>query len=382
MIPFQTSKLFDVNYLEPKGIEITINQGGSRSTKTYSLVQAMIIKCYENPGINVTIVGQDIPNLKKGPMSDIRVIINSSDFVKSIIDNFNKSDRIYTFTNGSTIEFNSYDNEQDARSGSRDYLYVNEANGISWEIFRQLNMRTKKHTYIDFNPSEYFWANEHLIGKDHVRVIKSTFRNNPFLPEKIVNGILRYKEEDPYMWKVYGLGEFCALEGAIYKNWIIGEFNESLPYCYGLDFGYRHPMALVKCAYDKDNKKVYWDEKAHISGLNEEEVVELIRNTIDNPSDLIVCDPEQVATVELMQRRGFNAIKAHKPPGSVAAGIISLAGNEIIITPDSKKTQREIQAYQWNDKRASIPLKKDDDAMDAGRYAYTYLHSDSEVHFW
>ena len=237
--PFETSFLLDLNFEIPEGIDLTVNRGGTSSGKTYSIVQVLILTAYTKPGCIISVVGQDIPNLKKGAILDLFSVIGGSEFVQSIIKQYNKTDRILEFKNGSIIEFNSYENEQDAKNGKRDYSFFNEVNGISYEVFEAIYVRTKVHTWVDFNPSGEFWLSDKQIERrPNVRTIKSTFIHNPFLDQSIVDKILSYEptEEnkkngtaDEYRWKVYGKGEYAPLEGAILKRWERGKFDDSLP---------------------------------------------------------------------------------------------------------------------------------------------------------
>ena len=140
--PFLISPIFKYNYACKKSI--VVNQGGTSSGKTYSILQVLLIKASEKPNQIITVVGQDIPNLKVGAIRDFDTILSSSEFFNSLIKQRNISDRTYTLTNGSKIEFKSYENEQDAKSGKRDYLFMNEANGIGYSVYDQLQIRTSK----------------------------------------------------------------------------------------------------------------------------------------------------------------------------------------------------------------------------------------------
>ena len=124
-------------------------------------------KAFNNPGSITTVVGQDIPNLKSGALRDWQRIASNSEFVSTSIHNYNKSERIYTFKRGSKFEFKSYSDEQDAKSGKRDYLFINEGNGISYPVYNQLAMRTNKQIFIDYNPTTSFWVHEHLLGEEN-----------------------------------------------------------------------------------------------------------------------------------------------------------------------------------------------------------------------
>ena len=161
--PFRVSKVFKENWTWKPGIDLIVNRGGTSSGKTYSILQVIFLKAYTDPGCVITVVGQDIPNLKKGAIRDAATIVNSSEWLRSQIKFYNKSDRFYQFYNGSIIEFNSYDDEQDAKNGKRDYSFFNEVNGIAYEIFEAIYVRTTKMTWADFNPSSTFWLTDKRI---------------------------------------------------------------------------------------------------------------------------------------------------------------------------------------------------------------------------
>ena len=162
--------LFQANYEATE--EIIVNQGGSSSGKTYSILQVLFAKWASEPNIVITVVGQDIPNLKAGALRDAMAIWQSSIELQSVTVDYNKSERIFTSKFGSLIEFKSFKDSQDAKSGKRDYSFFNEANGIPFDIFTEVRLRTRKQTYIDYNPNAEFWVHEHLLGQHLIRRYK------------------------------------------------------------------------------------------------------------------------------------------------------------------------------------------------------------------
>jgi hypothetical protein len=138
----KASVLFRQNY--QADAHIVINQGGTSSGKTYAIEQVLFCLACEGEKQVITVVGQDIPNLKAGALRDAQNICSSSVVLQAMIKNFNKTDQIFEFYNGTVIEFKSYDDAQDAKSGKRDYLFVNEANGVDWSVYCELALRTKK----------------------------------------------------------------------------------------------------------------------------------------------------------------------------------------------------------------------------------------------
>src|SRR5678815_3499006 len=124
----------------------------------------------------------------------------------------NRSDRIVYFKSGWIMEFTSYETEQAAKQGKRQYLFVNEAQGISWMVFWQLAKKTRRVVFIDYNPTAPFWSHEKLIGTTPesndlsvpVKLIISDHRHNPFLSE--AEHARTENIKDPELWKVYARG--------------------------------------------------------------------------------------------------------------------------------------------------------------------------------
>lgn len=377
--PFKKcSKLFALNFQVPEGIKLTVNQGGTSSGKTWSILQVLLLIAYKHPRSITTVAGQDMPNLKTGSIRDILNIINDSDFMKWFVQSYNKSEQIFTMRNGSIIEFKSYDDEQDAKNGKRDFLFCNEANGLSYGVFEQLYVRTKQHTWIDYNPSAEFWLHEHdVLDREDVRFIKSTFLHNPFLDQSIVDKILSYKETNPYRWKVYGLGEMCALEGAIFKNWKIGEFNGALPFVWGMDFGYStDPTTLVKVA--KTKRKIFLKEELYQPGLSTRELEKFIRKTIDTGSDTIIADCAEPRLIDELFDVGIPIHRCTKGKDSVRNVITQMQDYEIIIDPGSKNMKKEAGNYVWHPKISNTPVDKHNHLWDAARYAFDELENRAE----
>ena len=233
----KTGVLYQKNYY--CNADTIVNQGGTSSGKTYAILQVLFTKAIQEE-CTITIVGQDIPNLKVGAFRDALDIVNSDDSIKQQIFHYNRSDRIFTFKNKSIMEFNSYDNQQDAKSGKRDYLFVNEANGIHYNMYEQLSLRTRKQVYIDYNPDTSFWVHEKIIPLDTTELIISDNRHNPFLNDKIREKIEALKERDESLWKVYARGITGRIEGLVLKKWFVvnDSFEDKKLIGYGIDFGF------------------------------------------------------------------------------------------------------------------------------------------------
>ena len=199
-----SEKLFDVLPLYVANRDsrkrTKVNQGGTSSGKTYSIMQLLFVRAMEKYGQVITVVGQDIPNLKKGSYRDAKNIRNASPVLQMWFPKINEGERIFYCINGSIIEFTSYKDAQDAKNGKRNILFVNEANGIPFDIFWQLYIRTSDEIFIDYNPSARFWVHEKLLNRNDVQLIISDHRQNHFLTDEqhaMIEGI-----EDDELWKV------------------------------------------------------------------------------------------------------------------------------------------------------------------------------------
>ncbi len=379
----KTSVLFEANYkaTEP----IIVNQGGTSSGKTVCILQVLAIRAIQEPDSIITIVGQDIPNLKRGALRDFQLYVLNDPIISEQVSSYNKSERIYTFKSGSIIEFESYDNEQDSRNGKRQYLFVNEAQGISYEIYKQLQLRTTKQAFLDYNPSAEFWVHEKVLTLPDAerKLLISDYRHNPFCPESIVRNIEALKEQDFELWKVYGRGMTGKIEGLIYTNWhLCDTIPTDLERVKGLDFGFNHPTALLDVAVDEASKCIYVDELVYESGLIPQELIELMTSVA--PTDTIYADAARPDTIEEIYRAGFNIHKADK---SVWDGIQKVKSYKIFITRHSQNVLKEIRSYKWkvdkNGKSLEEPVKFLDDAMDALRYAvWNYTTKEELDYSW
>ena len=155
------SKVYKSNILALKnGFRYIVNRGGSRSGKTFSILQLFLIIAYQSKKpLILSVVSQSIPHLKLGAIRDFKNICFSSGI---IFDNyFNKSELKFEYNN-CIIEFFSTDNLGKVHGPARDFLFINECNNIPFEIFEQLEIRTRKNIFLDFNPISYFWVHSEI----------------------------------------------------------------------------------------------------------------------------------------------------------------------------------------------------------------------------
>jgi len=355
--------------LDGTGPRLIISAGGQGSSKTFSTLQVIYNLLKSGNPYKVTFCSYALPHLKQGVISDFDKILSS--FGENLGEvKSQPAQPIYHIDNS---EINCYGVEGNlamAHGPRRDILFINECNRkISYEVFDQLFSRSKI-TFLDFNPTAEFWLHEKVIPHIPHAYIKSTFLDNPYLPENELANILMKKDkpEFKYWWQVYGLGELGKLEGAVFQNWRYGEFDKSLPYGYGLDFGFNDPDSMVKVAIDKKRKIIYIQECLYKSG-NSAEQLRLSVGSHVKPSDLIVADAADARMISELSRY-YNIKAVNKAKWTVAEALKMMQDYEIVITEDSHNLSKELSNYIWNDKKAGVPIDDFNHLIDAARYYF------------
>ena len=363
---------------------MVVHCGGTSSSKTYSLMQVCFMRAIQNPGCVITVVGQDVPNLKKGAVRDAHNIVAATPKLADELLDYNKSNRIYETHAGSIIEFNSYDDAQDAKSGKRDFLFANEANGIPYPIFEELDVRTTQQTYIDFNPTAAFWAHERIYPDTAARDwITSTFEHNPFIEPSVKRKILSYEPTpeniargtaNKYRWQVYGQGKLGRLEGLVFPDFeTTTEWPEQYKWrCFGLDFGFTNdPTALVEIRYA--HGALYWRELIYEKRLTNPKIARRLEQLGHPKNERIIADSAEPKSIKELKNKGWYVKGATKGQGSVNAGIDALQRYPIRVHASSKNLIEEFSSYTWQIDRDGNPTNKPIDAynhgIDAGRYA-------------
>ena len=379
-VTIETSPVFDwcVNSTNP----IVVQSGGTSSGKTYSILQYLIAIATSQERLVITVAGQDIPNLKKGAYRDAQNILYGTDAYLQELIFHNKSNREFIFNTGSVIEFNSYSDFQDAKSGKRDYLFVNEANGVGYEIFEELQVRTTKQTFIDFNPTARFWAHDKFHGKDHVDWFNSTYRDNPFIEPSIREKIESYEPTpeniargtaNEYRWKVYGLGEVGRLEGLVFPDFqVSSEFPTEYKWrVFGMDFGFTNdPTTLVEIRYAHGN--LYWMQHIYEKRLTNPDIVKEIKR-LGLEDERIIADSAEPKSIQEIQDGGCYVDGAVKGKDSINQGVDAIKRYKSYIYSGSKDLIEEFSSYTWAKDRdgnaTNKPIDKFNHGIDAGRYA-------------
>lgn len=363
-------KLFLENRMEDA--RIYVNQGGTSSGKTYCIMQVLFDVACSKPNQIITVVGQDLPNLKAGALRDARLIRSGEDGLMKFF-RVNESSSQLIGLNGSIIEFKSYQNEQDARSGKRDYLFVNEANGVAYPIYQQLEMRTRKRVYIDYNPSERFWVHDHVLGGKDVKLIISDHRSNMFLSDAEHERIESI--QDPELHKVYARGLTGKLEGLVFPDYrVVDSMPERDAWrmsAYGMDWGFTNdPTALVHVVLA--HGELWLHCLIYETGLTNPMIAGRCQDLGLKKTDIIIADCAEPKSIAELRAEGLNVRPSVKGRDSIRTGIDIMRRYRLNIVRPSSGMVREFSAYKWKTDRSgdktNEPIDMYNHAIDAVRY--------------
>lgn len=378
-LEIQATKIFLQNYNAKE--KIVINRGGTRSSKTYSLLQLWVLKSFESC-LTICVCRKTFPALRLTALNDFINILNEYDLMSYF--NYHKTE--HTFTNkrtGAKIYFLALDNAQKIRGLAPDIVHLEEANEIPYETFRQIILRLKSQIYISFNPSdENVWINREIEQKrSDYKLIQSSYLDNKFLQPEIIAEIEYLKTTDLKYWQVFGLGEYGALSNKVYPKFNVCTYetykNVSSETIIGIDFGYVDATCVIAMKYKDGNVylhellyKSYLDKPAEtiISCLQENK---LFGNTI--------YADHQPANQNIIRSKGYKVINAWK---DIEDGISFCRMFNLHITEQSKNLLREIVGYHYktdnNNNVINEPIDLDNHAMDSMRYAI-YSHLKNKV---
>jgi len=348
-------------------------QGGTSAGKTFGVLPVLIDICTKNSLIEVSIVAESIPHLKRGAMKDFKKIMIET--LRWVDGRWNATDFKYTFANGSQIEFFSADNDSKLRGARRDYLYMNEANNMTFHAYTELASRTKKGVYLDWNPVNEFWFHTDLMNDNDVDFIIVNYTDNEACPESALNFILKAKEKaktSTYWdnwYKVYGLGEIGSLEGVIFNNWQTIDIipTDARLIGYGLDFGYTNdPTAIVE-VYKWNDKRII-NEICYKKELSNSMIAKFITTKLP-----CYCDSAEPKSIKELRLLGINSMAVSKGADSINFGIQTMQEQSYCVTTSSTNVINELRKYAWDkDKRTGEKLNKPIDnynhAIDAWRY--------------
>jgi phage terminase large subunit len=332
-----TRKIFNLNK-RIRGIA-----GGTSASKTVSILLWLIDRAQfaKQPEV-ISIVSESFPHLKRGVIRDFLSIMQEHGYF--IDKNWNRTDYIYQFDSGSKIEFFSADQPGKVRGPRRDILFINEANNISYETYTQLEVRTKKIVWLDWNPVSEFWWYSEIVGKQDHDFLTLTYRDNEALDPLIV-GAIEARKGNKNWWLVYGEGQLGEAEGRIYTGWqVIDEVPfEARLERYGLDFGYTNDPTAIVAIY-RYNSSFILDQITYQKGLSNKQIADILMNL---PKALVIADSAEPKSIDEITSYGISIMGSQKGQGSVLQGIQYVQQQQISVTKRSLDILKEYRNFLW-----------------------------------
>jgi phage terminase large subunit len=351
---------------------VKIIQGGTSAGKTFGIIPVLIDKAARHEGIEISVVAETIPHLRRGALKDFLKIMKWTG--RFFEDRFNKSLLRYEFANGSVIEFFSADDSSKLRGARRDILYINECNNVTFDSYNELAIRTRKEVYLDFNPANEFWVHKELKNEPDSDFLILTYKDNEALDQSIIDQIEKNKEKaktSSYWanwWKVYGEGQLGMLEGVVFSNWKTIDTipQEAKLIGIGLDFGYTNdPTAIIEI-YNYNGQRIV-NEVAYQTGLLNSDIAKLLPKHV-----IVYADSSEPKSIDEIKRHGITIKGVTKGKDSINYGIDVMQRNEYLVTSNSGNLIKELRAYVWDtDKqgnRLNKPIDFNNHAIDAFRY--------------
>ena len=364
--------------------KIKILEGGSRSSKTWSIFQNIILLCQEQKGLFFTISRLTLTWIKATILKDFEELSKLYQLPVTPAINHNRPDQTY-YLYGNEIAFIGIDEEQKLFGRKQDYFWLNEIIETKKEHFDQIEMRTTIGGWMDYNPrSKNHWVYG-MESRDDVEFIHSTMLDNPFLPLTIVKKILSYEPTEAnlragtaseYMWDVYGRGKRRAFEGLVFPEWGVYDKVTVDWEIYGLDFGFTNdPTTLVWMGGTWDS--LFWKELIFETNLTNQDIGNRFSQLgLRKGYDIIIADSADPRSIKELCNQGWIVKPCNKGPDSVMHGIQLLQTKKHFLHKDSLNLQNEFKSYIFetdkDGKSINKPVDANNHTIDAGRYATTH----------
>lgn len=373
---------------------IIVLQGGGDAGKTVAAMQKITIDLIYNRRWLATVTGQSIPNIKSGALRVFERYVLPD--VQKYITDYNKTERVFTFYNGSKLEFKSFQDELGARGSEREILFINECNSETYETFWQLQRKTRRYCILDYNPTSPFWVHAKLLPLtpeglpntdqerqffNKVQFYRVWHQHNPFLTDE---EHMAYETiSDPDLFRVYSRGLTGKVKGLIFahfKKWTDAWPTDVLRTIWGIDYGYTNdPTALIKIAVGGNGnpRRRIGKELTYTPGMSAESLRNIFMfNGLEQKDEIYSeADPNMINQLRIL---GLPVYPAIKGPGSIAAGISKTKEHDCYYTGDSPNFEKEIMNYKWmtaqevttgKEVMTNVPIAGFDHLCDAFRMA-------------
>lgn len=369
---------------------IAVLMGGAGSGKSFAVAQKIVMRLLGSDDLNVLVVRKVARTLRNSVHEQIKKIIE----IEELKDEFTITTtplEIICKRNGNKVLFVGLDDPEKIKSITGiTCIWIEEATELSEADFTQLNLRVRgetssyKQIILSFNPiSAYHWLKKRFfdVVNDDFFTLITTYRDNKYLTEEDAKALEDLKNVNPVAYDVYANAQWGKLsDTVIYTNWEVKEISQSV-YDYdqiliGVDFAYTNPSAVVMVGVDSE-ENLYVIKEVYEKRLLNTDLIDRIIKEI-NMDFLIIADSAESDRIAEMKLSGLKVKGVIKDKNSVKNGIDFIKRKKIYIHPDCVNTINEIRDYAWKkDEKTGIifdePIKINDHAMDALRYAVTQL---------
>jgi phage terminase large subunit len=353
-------------------------QGGSSAGKTFGILPILIDKATKTPHLEISVVSQTIPQLRRGALKDFAKIMKLTG--RWVEARYNKSLLTYNFANGSYIEFFSADQEDRIRGPRRHILYINEANRLTFDTYHQLSTRTEKDIYLCFNPTAEFWAHTEVLNEANSELLVLTYKDNEALPQNVLDDFNTAKikaAKGSNYWtnyvKVFIEGQVGNLQGVVFEDW---ETVETIPSAarlegYGVDFGFSDSAFAMVGVYTLDGS-YYFKEIVYSTGLTNLQAAEAIKRTDFDINAIIYADSAEPKSIYALQLENLNIAPCASKTDIRGYSIDKLQSRTFYVDQDSTNLIDNLRRYIWatdkQGKSTGKPKKEHDHAIDGILY--------------
>jgi phage terminase large subunit len=347
-----------------------ILKGGSRSSKSHSVMQSLWLKANKKPDQIIIMSALTRGITLKNIVRPLKLIAGES----WNADKFNKSEMTYEVGNGSVIYFMSMDKEESFIGVKSTDAYFDEANLSSYagEIISQVATRCSGNIYLAFNPSRRPEFLEQLEARTDSIILHSTWRDNEFLEQTIIDEILTRSKLDEVYNKVYNLGQYAMdVKEAIYNNWEVTDFwpDRYTWRLFGADWGFASDATTLIEGRLYEGK-LYLKEHVYGHGMSTDDIAKAFKKAAGR--ERIVADNSELRLINELNAKGLNITKTKKYAGSILDGIRLMQSVQLMIHSDSINIVREIEVYRWKKVKGILidePAdRQSDHTLDPGRY--------------
>ena len=291
--------------------------------------------------------------------------------------------------NGSMLLFKGLDDSERIKSivGITD-IWIEEATELIEEDFDQLDLRLRARAsdlqmFVSFNPiSKVNYVYRRWFAQepgDDTLVVKTTYKDNRFLPEEYIRSLEKRIHTNPTYYKIYALGEFCSLDKLVYNNWRVEAFEPPTDgkLIVGLDFGFTNdPTAIVASIVKGDDIFIFKEYTG--TGKTNQQIAEII-TSMGFSKSTIIADSAEPKSVAEIRKCGILRIKeSTKGKDSIIHGIQRLQGYNLIVHPSCQNIITELENYSWIKDKATgeytnKPIDMFNHSLDALRYSLQAL---------